>query len=111
MKVHYQNLNSRAHCSKCKKSKALSDFHKDKSRPSGVQRYCKDCKKKVDVHGSTEHVGKFLLYYLPKERYIGMTKNFKKRVIGKSLKNIPDLNLMINPLKLLLVLNMKISFT
>jgi NAD-dependent SIR2 family protein deacetylase len=80
MKIHYHSSNKVAHCSKCKKKKPLSDFHKDKSRVSGVQRYCKECKKKVDIHGSTEHVGKFLIYYLPKERYIGMTKNFKKRV-------------------------------
>lgn len=78
-------------CSKCKKKKPLSEFHKDRSRPSGVQRYCKKCKKRVDVHGRKEHEGRYILYYLPKERYIGMTMNFKKRVTrhrekGKNVK-------------------------
>ena len=44
----------------------------------GLQRYCKKSKKKRDDIG--QHGGDFLVYYLPKERYIGMTKNFKKRV-------------------------------
>lgn len=67
-------------CSKCKRDKPVSQFHKDRSRLSGVQRYCKSCKKKVDVHGKKEDEGKFIIYYLPKHRYIGMTKNFNKRI-------------------------------
>lgn len=66
-------------CSKCKTTKPFVEFHKDKSRADGLQRYCKQCKKKVDVHGSSGDEGKYILYYLPKERYIGMTKNFTKR--------------------------------
>lgn len=66
-------------CSKCNKSKSFSEFHKDRTHSSGLQRYCKDCKKKVDAHGKSEDDGKYILYYLPKERYIGMTKNFTKR--------------------------------
>lgn len=67
-------------CSKCNKQKPYTDFHIDRSRANGRQRYCKVCKKKVDVHGKAENEGKFIIYYLPKERYIGMTKNFNKRV-------------------------------
>ena len=67
-------------CSKCKQVKPLSEFHKDRSRSSGVQRYCKSGKKIADVPGSNKDQGKFFLYYLPKERYIGMTKNFNKRI-------------------------------
>jgi hypothetical protein len=66
-------------CSKCKKSKPVSEFHIDRSRASGLQRYCKTCKRSVDVHGKKEFDGYFIVYYLPKERYIGMTKNFTKR--------------------------------
>lgn len=66
-------------CSKCNKLKSVDDFHKDRSRADGLQRYCKQCKKRVDVNGKKEYEGKFMLYYLPKERYIGMTKNFTKR--------------------------------
>ena len=78
-------------CSKCKQNKPVSEFHKDRSRSSGVQRYCKQCKKRVDVHGTKENQGKFFVYYLPKERYIGMTKNFNKRIKkhegrGKNIK-------------------------
>ena len=68
------------HCSKCKKRKPAKDFHKDSSRANGLQRYCKKCKKAASVHGKQVDEGKFILYYLPKERYIGMTKNFNKRV-------------------------------
>ena len=69
----------RRKCSKCKRSKPQSDFHVDRSHSSGFQRYCKPCKKVVDVHGKKEFSGYFIVYYLPKERYIGMTKNFTKR--------------------------------
>jgi predicted GIY-YIG superfamily endonuclease len=27
-----------------------------------------------------EHKGYYIVYYLPKERYIGMTRNFNKRI-------------------------------
>ena len=64
-------------CSKCKESKPISDFHIDRSRASGLQRYCKPCKRGVDSNGVK---GKFIVYYLPKERYIGMTKNYNRRV-------------------------------
>ena len=67
-------------CSKCKKPKPVSEFHIDRSRASGLQRYCKSCKRSVDVHGKKKFDGYFIVYYLPKERYIGMTKNFTKRV-------------------------------
>jgi len=67
-------------CAKCKKHKTREQFHKDRSRPTGVQRYCKPCKKRADVHGKKKLDGKFILYYLPKERYIGMTKNFSRRI-------------------------------
>lgn len=78
-------------CSKCKKHKPAIEFHKDKSRSSGLQRYCKQCKKKTDVNGTKEDEGMFIIYYLPKERYIGMTKNFRKRIQkhegkGKNIK-------------------------
>lgn len=78
-------------CSKCKQTKPATEFHKDRSRSSGLQRYCKGCKKKVDVNGAEEYRDKFIIYYLPKERYIGMTKNFKKRIKkhegrGKNIK-------------------------
>lgn len=78
-------------CSKCKEKKPADHFHKDRSRSSGLQRYCKECKKKVDVNGVKEDQGMFIIYYLPKERYIGMTKNFRKRIKkhetrGKNIK-------------------------
>ena len=66
-------------CSKCKKNKPVSEFHIDRSRASGLQRYCKTCKRSADVHGKKKFEGYFFIYYLPKERYIGMTKNFVKR--------------------------------
>ncbi len=31
-------------CSKCKKFKTVSNFHKSKNRPNGLNCYCKDCR-------------------------------------------------------------------
>lgn len=35
-------------CSSCKVEKPVADFHKDAKSPSGLQNYCKECKKKAD---------------------------------------------------------------
>jgi hypothetical protein len=75
-------------CSKCKKDKPRSSFHVDRSRPSRLQRYCKECKKRKN-EGKVK--GQFIIYYLPKERYVGMTKNYSRRIashrkIGRNTK-------------------------
>lgn len=54
-----------------------------------IQRYCKQCKKKQN-DGKVE--GEFIIYYLPKERYVGMTKNYNRRILshknkGKNVKH------------------------
>lgn len=65
-------------CSKCKTDKPISEFHKDRSRSSGLQRYCKICKQNADNPDRLDL--RFLVYYLPKENYIGMTKSYEKRM-------------------------------
>ena len=67
-------------CSRCQKEKPSTEFHKDNSRTDGLQRYCKTCKKKRDFVGYGKYRGKYVVYYLPKHRYVGMTKNYKKRI-------------------------------
>jgi hypothetical protein len=68
-------------CSKCKVEKPLDDFHRDNSRSLGVQRYCKPCKSKSTFYDKyKKYKGRYVLYYLPKENYVGMTKNYIKRI-------------------------------
>jgi hypothetical protein len=63
-------------CSKCTKNKPADQFHRSNTRPQGVQRYCKECKKKID----TTRKKLYYVYYLPRERYVGMTKHVTKRM-------------------------------
>ena len=68
-------------CSRCGEDKAFSEFHKDKSRKKGVQRYCKPCKSVSDRYGSAKNpVHKYYVYCLPKEMYVGMTRSPEKRM-------------------------------
>lgn len=68
-------------CSKCRESKPRSEFHADnRNGKKGVQRYCKLCKKKKDRNGTDNEAGSFSVYMLPKEHYVGMTRNVTKRL-------------------------------
>lgn len=59
----------------------MSEFHKDKSRKNGVQRYCKPCKSTSDRFGNLKKsTGKYYVYCLPKEWYVGMTRSPEKRM-------------------------------
>lgn len=72
-------MSKRYKCSRCQKHKTKDQFHKDNtSRPREVQRYCKQCKKKIDSDG--KYGGKYVVYMLPRENYVGMTKNVSKRM-------------------------------
>ena len=42
-------------CTKCHKTKPLDEFHNDKSRKDGKQRFCKECKKEVDKKYREDH--------------------------------------------------------
>ena len=68
-------------CSKCQVKKPYSEFHKDKNRINGVTRYCKPCKKDYDKHGADPKLwNKYIVYYLPNHRYVGMTMNIRRRI-------------------------------
>lgn len=41
-------------CTKCKKTKDVSDFHKDKNRKDGYNHYCKSCVKKKRLKSQTK---------------------------------------------------------
>lgn len=79
-------------CSKCQTLRPFTDFHKDKRRPSGISRYCKPCKKAYDRHGfDPKHKEKYVVYYLPKHRYVGMTFNLRRRIgqhVTKEKRNV-----------------------
>lgn len=81
-------------CSRCGVEKPFSEFHKDKSRKDNHGRYCKLCKSDYDKHGNhKKYKDKYIVYYLPKENYIGMTFNYRRRLNShknKGNKNIKD---------------------
>lgn len=79
-------------CSGCQTEKPLTEFHKDRTRKSGHQRYCKECKRFFDKEGyHPKHKKNYMIYYLPKERYIGMTYNLKRRITAHQKKNNRDI--------------------
>ena len=79
-------------CSACQKEKSLDEFHKDRSRKSGRQRYCKECKRFFDKEGyHPKFKQKYMIYYLPKERYIGMTYNLKRRMSAHKQRHSRDI--------------------
>lgn len=49
-------------CSKCKSSKSLSSFNKNKGRKDGLQSYCRDCEKKRKKDYYSKNKDKFLSY-------------------------------------------------
>lgn len=86
-------------CSKCKADKPYSEFHKDKNRVNGVSRYCKPCKRDYDKHGGNPKLwDKYIVYYLPNHRYIGMTMNIKRRInqhVTKEGRNVDGYKILI----------------
>ena len=79
--MHKPTIAMKKHrCSRCKKTKTEKHFHKSNTHSTGVQRYCKSCKRKIDSRGHGRYNGKYCVYYLPKDRYIGMTKHYTKRI-------------------------------
>jgi len=79
-------------CSSCKKNKDYSEYHKDRTRKNGIQRYCKECKRFLDKEGYVpKYRGKYIIYYLPKERYVGMTLNLKKRINAHEKRDRRDI--------------------
>jgi hypothetical protein len=78
-------------CSGCQTQKPLTDFHKDRSRKSGRQRYCKECKRFLDKHGyHPKYKQDYIIYYLPKEKYVGMTFNLKRRITAHEKQHKRD---------------------
>jgi len=42
-------------CKKCKESKHLLDFGKDKSQKDGLNKFCKTCKRQIDKKSCTKN--------------------------------------------------------
>lgn len=49
-------------CSKCKQTKPLTEFQKDRSRRDGVQRYCKACSNKASSESKANDPGRHRRY-------------------------------------------------
>jgi len=86
-------------CSKCKIEKTFDQFHNDAKRPNGNSRYCKTCKADYDKYGSNpKHRNKYIVYYLPKHNYIGMTINIRRRInqhVTKHNRNVTGYKILI----------------
>ena len=46
-KKEVKEMDQKKQCSKCGKEKPLEEFSKNASNPDGLERWCKDCKKKA----------------------------------------------------------------
>jgi hypothetical protein len=72
-------------CSKCKHTKNLSDFTKDKNRPDGLFVYCRECKKTEQKKEYEKNKERILNYQ--REYYLENTNKIKSNVSSYYLKN------------------------
>lgn len=76
-------------CHQCKENKSHSDFSKDGSRPDGLDKRCRACRKLIDK-GRTTYAyrrERFLRYYQNKKDHIKARAAVKKALIdGKIFK-------------------------
>jgi len=86
-------------CSKCCKTKKLSDFYSHPKSKDGLDSRCKSCKKEYSrqyriknpekVKKSRdrfkkiykEETGGYAVYYLPEEHYAGFSNNLRQRML------------------------------
>lgn len=72
---------STKNCAKCNIEKPLSEFHNFKRAKDGKQSYCKKCKSELSREGhDPKYIGKYVVYYIPSDKYVGMTYNINKRI-------------------------------
>ncbi len=60
MALFYDILRVMKKCYRCKETKPLSEFHKNKHRKDGVQTRCKSCKKETDAQYRLENMEYFI---------------------------------------------------
>ena len=72
-------------CSKCKHTKNVSDFTKDKNRPDGLFVYCRECKKTEQKKEYEKNKERILNYQ--REYYLENTNKIKSNVSNYYLKN------------------------
>lgn len=70
-------------CSKCKKDKPLTEFHKNRSRPDGHQGQCKPCKAEVQKQW----------YEKNKARHVQNVQENKKRTIRENVERLQEMGL------------------
>jgi hypothetical protein len=54
-------------CSRCGKTKPLSEYYNDKSQADGKQRYCKQCMSEYQKQGSNKYSKKVITKLLSRE--------------------------------------------
>lgn len=72
-------------CKKCGEHKPLTEFYKNSRSKDGIDYYCKSCQKegankRLNAKWAAGYNGKYAVYYLPEEHYVGMTNNLIRRM-------------------------------
>jgi len=69
-------------CAKCGEEKSLDDFHRKKAtKIDGKAAKCKSCQNKYLKEWRLEDSKDYyIVYYLPEEHYVGITKQPKQRI-------------------------------
>jgi len=73
-------------CYKCKKTKPVSMFDKNRTKPDGLQRECKECRKQYYASHRDEKLKQMKEYYAtPKGKMQQAKRDAKKRNLGFKL--------------------------
>ena len=76
-------------CRICKQDKLLTEFHFNNKKHKSYKTYCKDCGRKARrEYRKKLKDGKWYVYLLPEEHYVGITNCIKERM--RSHKKITD---------------------
>lgn len=71
------------YCNKCRETKSIAEFGKDRQQPSGVHSYCKECVRKISAAWRSANAHKHLEYnrewYLNNKERKLVTGNLWKR--------------------------------
>jgi 5-methylcytosine-specific restriction endonuclease McrA len=70
-------------CGKCKKTKPLTEFHKNRAMRGGLDNYCKPCKRMSGVQYKQRHMAEFKAYQAAyraanRDRRIAVNKQYKQ---------------------------------
>lgn len=77
-------------CIKCKKDKDLKDFNKNKNHKDGLQKYCKECKKGIDIQNRINNEKKWKENNIKRNQKINLKLRELKLENGGKCKKCPE---------------------